>query len=333
MMQEHPFAQYVRVLGKGRHGSRALSQQEAYEAMRLILTNEAQPIQIGAFLMLMRVKEETPEEVAGFVQAVRTTLTVPANVQVDVDWSSYAGKRRQLPWFILAALLLAENGIKVFMHGTEGHTPGRIYTRETLQALGIPVASSLEDAAAQLAATNFAYLPLALLSPKLQDIIELRPLLGLRSPVHTVARMINPFQAPYLVQGIFHPGYRDIHQQAALALGQPYAAVFKGEGGEFERNPDQPCLVKTVREGVLAEEEWPALFKGPRHLKDETMDVRRLATLWRGEMEDEYAVATITGTAAIILKMMGRADSMDSAEALARTMWKARTVERLGAAA
>ena len=92
------------------------------------------------------------------------------------------------------------------------------------------------------------------------DIIELRPKMGLRSPVHTVARSINPFNAPYVMQGIFHPGYRPMHQEAAQLLGESNVAVIKGEGGEIERNPDTPCLVQRVHNGQLKEEEWPALF-------------------------------------------------------------------------
>ena len=60
MNEEHPFAGYIRTLGKGKHGSRSLSQDEAHRAMQMILAGEAEPIQLGAFLMLMRVKEETP---------------------------------------------------------------------------------------------------------------------------------------------------------------------------------------------------------------------------------------------------------------------------------
>jgi anthranilate phosphoribosyltransferase len=44
-----------------------------------------------------------------------------------------------------------------------------------------------------------------ILLPKLQEIIDLRPFMGLRSPVHTLARMLNPLNAPYMMQGIFHP--------------------------------------------------------------------------------------------------------------------------------
>jgi anthranilate phosphoribosyltransferase len=64
---EHPFAEYIRILGKGKKGSRPLTQDEAYHAMKMILAEEVLPIQLGAFLMLMRVKEETPEELAGFL--------------------------------------------------------------------------------------------------------------------------------------------------------------------------------------------------------------------------------------------------------------------------
>ena len=90
--------------------------------------------------MLLRVKEESPAEIAGFVRAARAATRPPANApKVDVDWSSYAGKGRQLPWFILSALILSRNGWRVFMHGAEAHTEGRLYTGAALRALGIPV--------------------------------------------------------------------------------------------------------------------------------------------------------------------------------------------------
>jgi anthranilate phosphoribosyltransferase len=333
MTQEHPFAQYVRILGKGRNGSRGLTADESYEAMRMILNDEVEPIQLGAFLMLMRVKEETPEEVAAAVRAIRETLKVPSDApKVDLDWSSYAGKKRQLPWYLLATLLLAQNGVKIFMHGASGHTAGRIYTKEVLPALGIPVATSLEEASEQIKQHNFSYLDLEQLSPKLYEIIEMRPVLGLRSPVHTIARMINPFNAPYMMQGIFHPGYRDTHQEAGQHLGQPHMAVIKGEGGEIERNPDQACLIRTVHDGVLGEEEWPPMF-AKRHIRSDDLDVQHLAQVWDGSREDEYGVGSVIGTVAVTLYMMGRAASREEAEAEAKRLWESRNRERLYAAA
>jgi anthranilate phosphoribosyltransferase len=337
MHTEHPFAQYVRILGKGKNGSRPLTTEEAYQSFRMILNNEVLPEQLGAFLMLMRVKEEDPEELAGFIRAVKETLSIPDNApEVQLDWSSYAGKRRQLPWFILSALLLAQNGFNTFMHGASGHTAGRIYTRDVLAALGIPPCTSLQEASDRIRETGFAYLDLEFLSPKLHTIIELRPILGLRSPVHTISRLLNPFNAPYVMQGIFHPGYRPMHQETAILINQPHMAVIKGEGGEIERDPDAPCLVQSVHDGEMSEEEWPAMFKR-RHMKDDHLDIQRLRNLWldqgANDAIDEYGTAAVIGTAAIALKMMGRADSIETAEKLAKEMWEARVKERFGTAA
>jgi anthranilate phosphoribosyltransferase len=329
--EEHTFAQYIRILGKGKNGARPLTQEEAYQAMRMIMAGEVEPVQLGAFMMLMRVKEETREELAGFIQAARDSFQLPTGmITVDLDWSSYAGKRRHLPWFILSTLLLAENGIKVFMHGTRGHTNGRIYTQDILAYLGLEYAKSFEQAAAQIQQHNFSYLPLEYLCPKLHEMIELRPLMGLRSPVHTLARMLNPFDAPYMMQGIFHPGYRPVHQEAALLLNQPHLAVIKGEGGEIERDPDIECLVQSVHQGELIDETWPPLFQ-QRHIKEEVMEPERLAALWRGELEDEYGQGAVIGTTAIALRLMEKAGSIEEAEKLARQMWSQRPKDKYGA--
>lgn len=333
MTQEHLFAQYIRVLGKGRNGSRGLSSDEMFEAMRMIMSEEVEPIQLGAFLMLMRVKEETPDEVAAAVRAIRQHLATPADAPaVDLDWSSYAGKKRQLPWYLLATLLLAESGVRIFMHGAAGHTAGRIYTKDVLPALGIPVARNFKDASEQMKASNFAYLDLEQMSPRLHQIIELRPLLGLRSPVHTIARMLNPFNAPCMMQGIFHPGYRPTHQVAGQLLGQPHMAVIKGEGGEIERNPDLACLIQGVHNGELFDEEWPPMFD-KRHIRQDELQVSHLLDVWNGSRDDEYGIGSIVGTVAVTLYMMGRANSREEAESQARTLWEARNKARFSQAA
>jgi anthranilate phosphoribosyltransferase len=295
------------------------------EAARMILAGEVEPLQLGAFLCVLRVRTEDPGEAAGFVRAVKETITVPADAPVvDLDWSSYAGKKRQLPWFLLSALLLADHGIKVFMHGTEGHTPGRLYSREALAALGVGHATSMEEAGRQLRDRNFAYLPLAHLSPRLQEIMDLKPILGVRSPVNTFARMVNPFDAAYSIQSIFHPNYKEIHRHASLLLGQPHMAVFKGEGGEVERRPLKPLVVESLHEGEKVDEEWPPMLAGATVRADEEMDVERLLSVWRGDDADAVAAAAVVGTAAIALRLLGRADGPEDAEAQARSLWENR---------
>jgi anthranilate phosphoribosyltransferase len=221
----------------------------------------------------------------------------------------------------------------VFMHGAEAHTEGRIYTDAALRALDIPVAASLADASDALAARNFAYLPIDSLSPKIADMLELRPILGLRSPVHTFARMLNPFGAPTLLQGVFHPGYMAIHRGAGVLLGQPRLAVFRGEGGEIERRPSKPTDVMMAFDGRLEDERWPPMIDDPRQAPDESMDLARLGALWRGENSDDYGESAVIGTLAIALRTLGEATNPAEAEKQARSLWSERDRSGLAAAA
>ncbi len=333
MTQQHPFAKFVAILGRGKTKQRHLTLDESREAMAMLLRGEAVPEQIGAFLMLLRLKEEAPEEIAGFAIGTRDTFTRAHDLpQVDIDWSSYAGKRVQLPWYILSALALVDAGHKVLMHGTEGHTPGRVYTREVLEQLAIPIADSFATAADHIRSSGFAYMPLEVLSPPLKHMINLRPILGLRSPVHSFTRMLNPFDAPAVVVGIFHRGFMDIHAGAARIMQMENFAVFRGDGGEAERRANKPTQVWLTRgadEPLV--ETWPALMQGhaPR---DETMDITRLPRLWSGAEHDEYGEAAVIGSMAIALRTMGKADSPAAADALARDIWERRDRGRIPAA-
>lgn len=319
---EHPFAPFVRILGKGKLGSRSLSQVEAREAMQMILDDRVEPEQLGAFLMLLRVKEESPEELAGFIEAVRGRCGAPASLEVDLDWSTYAGKKRQLPWFILAALLLSANGIRVFMHGARGHTPERIYTEDCLSLFGIKACVDWNEVAQSLDSTQFAFMSIEALSPRMSRIINLRPVLGLRSPVHTLCRLINPLHASHTVDGVFHPAYGPMHQKAAQLLGVKNGLTIKGDGGEAEVKPDAECDLQWTRGGDYSTSIWPRYY--PRRLVKQELDSADLVKLWRGEIEHEYGVGAVISTLALILKLLNKAKDHDSCIRLAEQMWQDR---------
>lgn len=326
--QEHPFAPFVRILGRGRRSSRSLTEEEAYQAMSMILDGQARDVQVGAFLTLLRVKEETPEEIAGFVRACRERIQPPPGLRADLDWSSYAGKRRHLPWFLLAVLVLAQRGIRVFIHGTAGHTPGRLYTSTALQALGFSQAESWQQASDQLDRQGFCYLPLDVLNPRLQQLIDLRSLLGLRSPVHSLARMLNPLDAPAVLQGVFHPPYVELHRAAGQLLGYHSVTVLKGEGGEIERNPDARLVTQSSRAGTVSEEEWP-IMSPERHPRPEVLELEQLVKTWRGEAGDSYGERAVLGTLALALRALNQAADPEQALRLAEDWWHSRDKSRL----
>jgi len=332
---EHPFAPFVRILGKGKSGTRSLTQAEARDAFGMILRGNTEPVQLGAFLMLLRVKEESPEEIAGFVEACREVmLSPPGNLTADLDWSSYAGKRHQHPWFILSALLLAGAGYRVFVHGTTGHTPGRLYTEQAFEQLGLPVAADWQAVGEQLAAHNLSYLPLQAFCAPLQDIMNLKHLLGLRSPVNTLARMINPLGAPASIQSIFHPAYARIHQQADQLLGQPRALVFKGESGEVEIKPQADTGLHRFIGGQSSELKIPRTSAG-RVAPVAAPATGPLRALWRDADADgsgrdtAYGLQATLATAAAGLLVLRPELDIAQASAAALELWRERDRERL----
>jgi anthranilate phosphoribosyltransferase len=327
----HPFAAYLRVIGRGATLGRPLDEAEAEAAMSMILDGAVEPVQLGAFLLVLRYRTETAAELAGFVRAARARLAPGPDLAADLDWPSYADRHKQLPYFLLAALLLAQNGVRVLMHGIAGEGPAT--TRAGLAALALPVCRTPAEAAASLAARNFAYLPLEAICPELERLFHLRPLLGLRSPANSLARELNPCRAPCQIQGVFHPTYLPLHEATALKLGQPRAVIFKGGGGEGQRNPDKPCRAVVVDGGGSGEEVWPALTEGePWPWRKDPLEPARLRSLWRGEWEGEGPVAAVTATVAMALKTLGRAGSVEEAVGLARRLWAERDREACGTA-
>lgn len=316
---EHPFAQFVRILGKGKRGARGLTREEAREAMGMLLDDKVEDTQLGAFLMLLRHKEESAEELAGFTEAIRPRLAAPA-IQVDLDWPSYAGKKRHLPWYLLAAKALANSGVRIFMHGGGAHTAGRLYTEQLLALLEIPRCRDWPSVQHALDQQHLAYGYLGDWMPALQRMIDLRNTLGLRSPIHSLARVINPLGARCGLQSIFHPGYQAVHREASRLLGD-CAIVIKGEGGEIEANPDSACHLYGTANGENWDEEWPAL-SAQRHVKPESLDPARLKAFWHGEQEDAYGYLAVIATMATALRGLGLA--REDAFAQAKMRWDAR---------
>ncbi|MBP0048619.1 glycosyl transferase family protein [Marinobacterium sp. AK62] len=330
MSQEHPFAPFVRILGKGKNGSRSLTRDEARTAMGMILDEQVEPEQLGAFLMLIRMKEEAPEELQGFAEAVRERLRIPAGIEVSLDWSSYAGKKRRLPWFLLAALALANQGVRIFMHGARGHTPGRIYTEDVLAEFGILPERDWQGVERSLEARHFAFMSIDTLVPRLGNIIQLRPVLGLRSPVHTLCRLLNPLAAACCIDGVFHPPYAPMHQKTAQLLGTRYSLTIRGDGGEAEMKPDSDTELHWVRGANLDHEYWPRLYN-QRMVREEQLGPADLRRFWRGEIDHAYGEGAVISTLAAALRLLSQEDHARSTTEWidqARECWNARDIDR-----
>ncbi|HBX53989.1 glycosyl transferase family protein [Pseudomonas sp. UBA2684] len=320
---EHPFAQFVRILGKGKRGARNLTRAEAREAMGMLLDGKVEDTQLGAFLMLLRHKEESAEEMAGFTEAVRERLQAPS-IEIDLDWPSYAGKKRHLPWFLLAAKALAQSGVRILLHGGGAHTAGRMYSEQLLDGLAIPLCRSWAAVEQALQQERLAFFPLGDWMPQLQRMIDLRNTLGLRSPIHSLTRILNPLSARCGLQSIFHPGYQAVHREASQLLGDT-ALVIKGEGGEIEINPDAISHLYGTAHGENWDEDWPALSP-LRHVKPESLQPEHLRAFWDGEVQDDYGQLAVLSSMALALRALGL--PREEAFIQAQLRWDARRTSK-----
>jgi anthranilate phosphoribosyltransferase len=321
---EHSFAQYVRIIGKGKHTHRSLTYEEAYAAFTHILRGEVEDIQLGAFLLLMRVKGEEVVEMAGFAKAAQDFIQAPP-ITVDIDWPSYAGKHKQQPWYLLAAFLLAANGHRIFMHGSSHQSAGRLFTSTVLGNLGISLCHDWAAVQTQLDTRSFAYAPLSHVCAPLDQLFSWRPLLGVRSPAHSLVKLVNPLKATLGLQSVFHPAYLEIHQQAALLLHQPRTLVMKGEGGEMEFRPDADNRLLLLEGTRTWGEKWNRTqARRQPNLDSTALSAESLRNLWTGKTEDPYGLDAILGTVAMILFAGGYSASKDEAWELAAQYWQNR---------
>ncbi|MBV8397367.1 MAG: glycosyl transferase family protein [Acetobacteraceae bacterium] len=310
------FAPIITTLGRGPGRSRALTRDEAREAFGMVLAGEADPHQVGAFLMLLRYRGEDPDEIAGLVEAARQRLGLGGRLPADLDWPSYgAGRTRGAPWFLLSALALARAGVRVLMHGTNAYSSGMSVT-DGLARLGLAPCQSLHAAERSLAETSFAYLPLSAFAPDVERLLALRRLFGLRSPVNTVSRLLDPASAPVGVAGVFHPAYIDVHLGAAERLGRVALAVVKGGGGEAERSGVKPVALHRWRSGEGRTE--CLLPAWPQSREESATD---FASVWRGESE---APAACAATIALALLALDPRLPSEQADSRAREVWCAR---------
>ena len=319
------FKQYIKMVGRGQRAGELLNKEQAFNAMQQMLQDKVSPEQLGAFLMLMRVREETAEELAGFVDACRTTVQSEfTELNIDLDLGCYAGKRRHLPWFLLAVMAFAQSGRRVFIHGTAEPESQRLYVKEALEFFGIKPATDKQSAEQQLNKFGFCYVELADLNKPLDKLIQLRALFGLRSAANTLARMLNPSKAKHSLHGVHHRNFDIRHVDAAQMCNDSSVVCFRGEGGEVEFNPEREVTLHYFKQGQKGELKMPALLENWQ-IKPRELDLAQLQQVWLNQVDNNYAAQAVLGTLAIFLLTTDAVATVEEATQQAKDIWQHRS--------
>ncbi|GAB2829707.1 DNA-binding protein YbiB [Comamonas piscis] len=225
---------YIKEIGRGARGAKALSRLEACDVMAQILDGQVSDYEIGAFCIAMRIKGETAEEMCGLWDAVHARIArFHSNAALPTAvLPSYNGARRLPTLTPLLALLLAREGLPVLVHGMQTEA-SRVSAFAVFERLGI----SPRPQAGVIAASEVALVHTATLLPALAKLLAVRQIIGLRNPGHSIAKLLQPVQGGSVLLGSYtHPEYLPM-LQATLAELQTNALLSRGLEGEVCADP------------------------------------------------------------------------------------------------
>lgn len=230
----------IQRIATGPELSKDISLEEARVGMNAILANQVDPVQAGIFMIALRMKRETDDELKGILDAVRgATRHLVAEVDELVDIADpYDGYNRCLPAAPFLPAVLAECGVPAVSHGLDAVGPKFGVThRHVLAAAGVPVDLAPAEAAARLAdpGLGWTYVDQKAFCPALNDLVDLRATIVKRQAVTTVEVMAKPIHGrrrTHLVTGYVHKPYPRIYAMLARHAGFDSALLVRGvEGG------------------------------------------------------------------------------------------------------
>lgn len=230
----------IQRIATGPELSKDISREEARAGMRAILDNAVDPVQAGIFLIALRMKRETDEELKGVLDAIReATGHVVAEVDEVVDIADpYDGYNRCLPASPFLPAVLAECGVPAISHGAHAIGPKFGVThRHVLEAAGAPVDLSPVEAAERLAdpEIGWSYVDQRAFCASLYNLAELRATIVKRQAITTTEVLVRPIHGrrhTHLITGYVHPPYPRIYAMLARHAGFESALIIRGvEGG------------------------------------------------------------------------------------------------------
>lgn len=266
-------ANYIKEIGRGKEGARSLSEVQAHDLMSQVLDGTVTDLEIGAFALAMRIKGESIAELSGFLRATHERCIRVAPSRPTIVLPSYNGARKLPNLTPLLALLLAQEGAQVLVHGPM-HDAGRVSTAEIFRDLGLPFATSAEEIENGWARREPVFIATDDLCPPLARLLAVRRVVGLRNSGHTIAKVLAPCttSACLRVVNYTHPEYATMLGEFLAATGGD-AVLLRGTEGEPVADPRRAPkldvfidgkaradLSRPAHEGVLTE--LPVLPRG-----------------------------------------------------------------------
>ena len=296
---------------------------EAQAAMAAIMSGECTPAQIGAFLVALRMRGETVEQVAGFAEAMRASCVRIATKHADVvDTCGTGGDA--LDTFNIstaAAIVTAAAGVPVAKHGNRS-VSSQCGSADVLTELSVRIDLEPEEVGRCVDELGIGFLFAPALHPAMKHAIGPRRELGLRTVFNILGPLTNPAGAKRQLLGVFAAALTDVMANTLRDLGSTHALIVHGLEGMDELSTIGPTRVSELRDGeVRTREVRPEQFgldrAEPEEIEggDPAHSAETLLTAISGEEGPPRDIVLLNAGAAIYVG--GRAPSIGDGIGLA----------------
>ena len=242
------------VVGSGPRSAEDMTREQAREAFERILAGEPSHTTLGAFLLAIRWKTNPPEELAAFVDVMRKRSVetgVPETDPVDCG-ANYDGKGKSALLGVAAGVVAAATGTPVVVHSGD-RIPSKegVAYKHVLDELGVPTDLAPRESASMVDETGFGFYYQPRFNPGVNDLLDRRREMGVRTPINTVETLANPADANVHLGSFYHLTYatRIIETLAASEQEFDRVVMFQGMEGYDDVRPGYTKVATWERGG------------------------------------------------------------------------------------
>ncbi len=302
----------------------SLSREEAAAAMSEMLSGDTSDVHLAAFLVALRTRGETTDELSGFLTVMRQRMTrVSCRDECALDLCGTGGDgSNSFNLSTAAALVAAAGGVTVAKHGNRAIS-SRSGSADLLEALGCSINGTKEQAEAELNDKRFTFLFAPNYHPAAKAVAPVRRELGMRTVFNLLGPLANPAGVRRQLVGVFHEQWVEPVACTLSQTGSTHVMAVHGDGGLDEISAEGATLVCEYRDGkaerkTVQPEDLGVTRTSRRAIAGGTAEQNAARFLRVADGEEPELREWIVANAAPAFYLSGRTTSLRSGSAMAR---------------